>query len=99
MAVSSAATAQGAPVRISFQTKDLFALQTASDPQVRPGGDMIAYVRSSGDVMNDRMNRSVWLVDLRTGADRPVASGAGQHSSLRWSPDGKRLAYFSAAEV
>jgi dipeptidyl aminopeptidase/acylaminoacyl peptidase len=81
-----------------FEAKDLFYLQTAGDPQVRPGGRMVAYVRSSGDVMNDRMNRSIWLIDLATGAETPLATTPGQYSSPRWSPDGKRLAYVSNSE-
>lgn len=97
-ASSVAAVAQEGAGKLNFQTKDLFSLQTASDPQVRPGGTKIAYVRSSGDVMNDRMNRSIWLMDSITGEEQPIAAGPGQHSSPRWSPDGRRLAYVSALE-
>jgi dipeptidyl aminopeptidase/acylaminoacyl peptidase len=94
----AAADAQGTASRPSFQSKDLFSLQTASDPQVRPDGRMIAYVRSSGDLMNDRMNRSIWLVNPATGEEQPIAAGPGQHANPRWAPDGKRLAYVSTLE-
>ena len=70
--LGSAAAAQ--PVR-SLSGDDLFSLQLASDPQVRPGGASVAYVRQSGDVMTDRMARSIWSVDVASGAQRPLVAG------------------------
>jgi len=97
-ALAVPASAEPGAAKPAFQARDLFQLQTASDPQVRPGGGAVAYVRASGDIMNDRMNRSIWLVDVATGAERPIAAAAGQSTSPRWSPDGKRLAYVSSAD-
>jgi Tol biopolymer transport system component len=48
--------------------------------------------------MTDRMRPSIWLVDTRSGEQMPLAAGPGAHSSPRWSPDGKRLAFISTAE-
>ncbi|WP_315761201.1 S9 family peptidase [Sphingomonas sp. Y38-1Y] len=86
------ALAQDAPSR-TFTGNDLFSLEQASDPQISPDGSRIAYVRRSGDVMNDRMASAIWLIDTRTGAQTPLA---GSGSSPRWSPDGTRIAYVSA---
>ena len=85
------------PVR-HFAGRDLFSLQYATDPQIRPDGAAVAYVRVSYDVMRDRAVHSIWLVDTSTGEETPVAVGDGDHSSPRWSPDGKRLAYVSSTE-
>jgi dipeptidyl aminopeptidase/acylaminoacyl peptidase len=82
----------------SFEARDLFSLEAASDPQISPDGSRIAYARRSGDIMTDRMRSSIWLVDTRTGEQTPLAAGPGSHSQPRWSPDGKRLAYISTAE-
>ena len=81
-----------------FQPKDVFALEYASDPQIRPDGAEVAYVRNTTDIMVDRERRSIWLIDRRTGAQTPIAAGSGSSSRPRWSPDGTRLAYVSAVE-
>ncbi|HEX8389071.1 MAG TPA: S9 family peptidase [Sphingomonas sp.] len=95
--VSATAFGQDAPSRV-FTGADLFDLEQASDPQISPDGRQVAYVRRSGDVMADRMRSSIWLVDVATGEQRPLAAGPGSHSSPRWSADGKRLAYVSAPD-
>ncbi|QAY79871.1 S9 family peptidase [Sphingosinicella sp. BN140058] len=82
----------------TFEARDLFSLEAATDPQISPDGSKIAYVRRSGDIMTDRMRPSIWLVDTRTGEQMPLAAGPGSHSQPRWSPDGKRLAYISSGE-
>jgi len=92
-----AAPAEG-PSR-KFEGSDLFALQYATDPQIRPDGRAIAYVRVTNNVMIDRAQQSIWLIDLDTGIQTPVVAGAGSHSSPRWSADGKRLAYVSTSDA
>ena len=82
----------------SFTGADLFNISVASDPQISPDGRWIAYVRRSNDVMTDSARATIWLIDAATGDERPLVSGTGSHSSPRWSPDGKRLAYASTAE-
>ena len=86
-----------APRRI-FQGADLFGLQYATEPQIRPDGRVVAYVRGSFDIMTDRARQSIWLIDVETGEQTPLVAGAGSHTSPRWSADGGRLAYVSTAE-
>jgi dipeptidyl aminopeptidase/acylaminoacyl peptidase len=81
-----------------LQPRDLFSLEWAADPQVRPDGGAVAYVRCSQDVMTDATRRTIWLVDPESGTQSPVVAGEGSHGSPRWSPDGSRLAYVSTAE-
>ncbi len=81
-----------------FEGLDLFSLQYATDPQIRPDGRAVAYVRVSFDVMTDRARQSIWLIDVDSGEQTPLVSGAGSHSSPRWSATGDRLAYVSTAE-
>lgn len=79
----------------SFEGKDIFSLQRVADPQIRPDGREVAYVRVAFDLMTDRPRRSIWLVDIDQKTQTPLNTGTGSASSPRWSPDGTRLAYVS----
>ncbi|WP_242615894.1 S9 family peptidase [Sphingomonas sp. BK036] len=74
----------------SFTGSDLFGLTIVADPQISPDGKTIVYVRRTGDVMTDKMQSSLWLIDVASGRQTPFAT---QGSSPRWSPDGARMAY------
>jgi dipeptidyl aminopeptidase/acylaminoacyl peptidase len=79
-----------------FEGRDIFSLQCVTDPQIRPDGHVVAYVRVAYDIMTDRPRRSIWLVDTDTGIQTPLATGPGSSYSPRWAPDGKRLAYVAS---
>lgn len=81
-----------------FTSRDVFELEYATDPQIRPGGEQIAYVRRSNDIMTDRTRSNIWLVAPDGSDHRPLLSGTANFSSPRWSPDGTRLAFLSTAE-
>ncbi len=83
------ATSADGPTR-TFTGADLFGLSIAADPQISPDGRTIVYVRRSGDIMTDRMQSSLWLIDVASGRQSPFAASG---SSPRWSPDGTRIAY------
>lgn len=76
-----------------FTGRDLFGLQIAADPEIRADGQVVAYVRVANDIMTDRASRSIWLADVKTGAQTPLVVDQGSAFSPRWSPDGQRLAY------
>lgn len=94
MALASPVAAEG-PAS-AFSGEDLFKLEVARDPQPSPNGKLIAYVRQSGDVMSDRLRRSIWLIDPASGQQSPLVTGPGSYVSPRWSPDGTRIAYIAA---
>ena len=94
-AAASLACAQDAGSRI-FTGRDIFALRAAGDPQVRPDGGAIAYVRTTQDIMTDKGQPSIWLVDPVSGAQSPLVVDGNANLSPRWSPDGSKLAYVAA---
>lgn len=72
---------------------DVFELEFASDPQVSPDGQQVAFVRNSMDIMTDRQRGRLWKVDVNGRNLQPLTAGDGQESQPRWSHDGTRLAY------
>ena len=74
----------------------MFDLQWVSDPQIAPDGRSIAYVQMSMDIKTDRPQRVIWLTGIDGKNTRPL-SGAAASGMPRWSPDGTRIAYLSAA--
>lgn len=95
MAGAVSAQVGDGPPRV-FGPRDLFGLQMASDPQVRPDGGAVAYVRVANDIMTDRARRSIWLVDTASGVQTPLVADEAANMAPRWSPDGSRLAYVAA---
>ena len=91
--------AVAAPAPVPFSGADLFALEYAADPQVRPDGSAVAYTRVAFEIMNDRSRRSLWLVDVKSGEQWPLAASTNMsYGSPRWSPDGERLVYVGAGD-
>ncbi|WCM25039.1 S9 family peptidase [Sphingomonas sp. QA11] len=94
VAVSGVAMA-GAPAEPArFQAQDIFRLTQASDPQISPDGNLVAYVRITNDIMADEGLESIWLVDTRTGVQRPLGGvAAAGGAQPRWCASGKLLAF------
>lgn len=78
-----------------FELSDLRNLVSLSDPRVSPDGREIAVVVSTPDWKTDKATHEVDLVDVATGARRPLTRYRTDVSSPRWSPDGTRLAFIA----
>lgn len=81
-----------------FKSEDIFNLEYVSEVQVSPNGKNIAYVRRSNDIMSDSSRANVWLASVDGKSHRPLLSSKKNYYSIRWSPDGSRLAYLSNEE-
>ncbi len=67
--------------------------EQVSDPQIAPDGSRIVYTRQWVDVMADRWESSLWVVEADGTKNRFLTKG----SAARWSPDGTRIAYLEEA--
>src|SRR3954466_1743465 len=96
--VAATATFGAMPETQRLHDLDVFQLEIADDVQISPDGSRIVYVRASYDIMTDRARRNLWMVNADGTNNRPLRSESKSFLSPRWSPDGTRLAYVSAAE-
>ncbi|MDE2659310.1 MAG: S9 family peptidase [Acidobacteriota bacterium] len=78
-----------------FESMDVFQLEFAADPQISPDGSQVVYVRSSMDIMRDRVRSELWIVNADGSGHRRLGDGG----SPRWSPDGTRLAYTGGGQI
>lgn len=58
-------------------------------PQLSPDGTQLIYGLREIDKMNDKWETSLWIMNIDGSHKRELVQGA----DVRWSPDGKRIAY------
>jgi dipeptidyl aminopeptidase/acylaminoacyl peptidase len=63
-------------------------------PQLSPDGTQILFTRRWIDKMNDKWESSIWLMNADGSHQRSLTQG----SDVKWSPDGKRIAYIGKGE-
>jgi acylaminoacyl-peptidase len=80
-----------------FTAERVFDMEYANDPQVSPDGKTIVYVRQSMDEMTDQDTGKLWILDIKSGTNRPLIADKNA-SSPHWSPDGKSLVFTSYHE-
>lgn len=95
--LASAGLAAKAQDKDRFTAERVFDLEYADDPQISPDGSTIVYARKSMDKFKDRVVSDLWAINTRSGSHRPLVSGQGSSSSVRWSPNGDRLIYLTSS--
>jgi dipeptidyl aminopeptidase/acylaminoacyl peptidase len=92
--LTSAAAGQQ-PGRI--QLDDFATIVHVSEPQLSPDGKSIVFVVGRPNLKDDRIDSSLMLVDIASGAQRPLTWDRKGVSSPRWSPSGDRIAFLARA--
>ncbi len=83
------AARQGTPLK----SEDLYALKSIADVQLSPDGGTIAYSIQNSD-RPGRPYSQVWLMNVASGRSKRLGDDREAASGPRWSPDGKRVAFF-----
>ncbi|PHN02253.1 alpha/beta hydrolase family protein [Flavilitoribacter nigricans] len=87
--------AQSKPV---FSGMDVFDLEWADQPQISPDGQMIVYQRRSMDIMNDRRQTRLWLINTLGNDHQKLTDMDVNEGNATWSPDGRRIAFTASTE-
>lgn len=81
------------PETLSYQ--DTFNLEYPASPFFLSDGSTVVYERRSMDIMQDRTHTSLWQVNLKTQAHRPLLANNANIRQAVLSEDGSKLAYIS----
>jgi dipeptidyl aminopeptidase/acylaminoacyl peptidase len=95
-ALTAAAGAQAG--RRPMTIEDLLVAVRIADPQLSPDSRTVAFVRTTTDPASGRRNADLWSVPADGGAAKELIAGEKSENTPRWSPDGRRLAFFSTRD-
>ena len=79
--------------RLVFE--DRFRLVSPSDPQISPDNRSIAFVVSRTNTKENRYDTELDVIDIASGAVRPLTFERRGIAQPRWSPDGRHLAFLA----
>lgn len=77
---------------------DYFQLGEVSDPQLSPDGTWISYTVTRHSLDEDKSASRGWMVPVAGGDAVPLTAEGESSNHIRWSPDGKHLAFLSARD-
>src|SRR5271167_1900876 len=93
--LSTLAQAQRKPIT----AEDYLSFEFASDPQITPDGQWVAYIVATIDQKANRRVSRIWIASIGgTHPSVPFTSDTTSSTSPRWSPDGRFLAFLSARD-
>jgi dipeptidyl aminopeptidase/acylaminoacyl peptidase len=78
--------------------KDIYRLQTVSDPQVSPDGKWVSYGLATVDTTKDKRNYDLWMVSWDGSESVQLTNSPDGESRARFSPDGKYLSFVSGRQ-
>ncbi len=78
-----------------IEFKDLMRVRRISDPDVHPDGKLVVFVESIHDHKENKVAKTIILLDLASGEERDLTPGNHKDSDPKWCPDGSRIAFNS----
>lgn len=91
----SISSAQNHP---AFSSMDVFELEWVTDPQISPDGQRIVYVRRGMDVMKDRRQARLWIINTDGSEHQKLTAFDVNEGNPKWSPDGSRIAFTASTD-
>jgi dipeptidyl aminopeptidase/acylaminoacyl peptidase len=76
----------------AWAAADLMRIRTVAEVQIAPDGARIAYTVQSNS-RSGRPSSQIWIWDRAAGTSARLGGDRDSGSNLRWSPDGKSLAF------
>jgi len=95
--VALAAPGQAETQARKIQLGDLQRIVKVSSPEISPDGKSIVIIVSRVNWDEDRYDSQLVLVDIATGAQRPLTNVRKGLDLPQWSPSGDRLAFIAEA--
>ena len=81
----------------TLELSDVQKIVDVSNPAISPDGKSVVIIVSRVNSDEDRHDSQLVLVDIATGAQRPLTNVHKGLDSPQWSPSGDRLAYLAEA--
>ena len=85
-----------ASVKRPWGDLDPFRIKDVQSLRLSPVGDQLSFVVSERNLTKNDNYSSIWVLPTRGGSPVSLTAADGHASSPRWSPDGKRIAYFDS---
>ncbi len=82
----------------AFSSMDVFELEWAEKPQIAPDGQTIVYIRRGMDIMTDKRQSRLWMVNVDGTGHQKLTSMDVSEGNPTWSPDGERIAFTAATK-
>lgn len=82
----------------AFSNMDVFELEWVTAPQISPDGQSIVYVRRGMDIMKDRRQSRLWMINADGSEHQKLTANEVNESRPKWSPDGTRIAFSASTE-
>lgn len=91
--------ATGINAQSAFTFDDMVNLWRVGDPQLSPDGKTVAYTVGVVNKAENRTLTHIYIVNLDGSNPRQLTKGDKSHSTPRWSPDGKHIAYVTGGQI